>query len=148
VGDEAEGAAQGSLKFPRWPTPFFLDESIQPRVRRAIASIRHDVLHAEMPNCPVSRGEEDEIWLPKAGKKDWLVIMRDERILTRKRQRDALLEHGVRAFVMTGSGEFLMWPMLELLVRRWPKFEEIGSSGQSGPYLYSVTGARVKQLLP
>lgn len=144
MGDEDPGSL-----IPRWPTPIFLDESIQPRVRRAIALIRpHDVLHAEMDRCPVSRGEKDDIWLPIVGKKDWLAIMRDERIETRELERRALLEHGVRAFVLTGAGNFTMWSTLELLVKRWAKIEAIGSSGQPGPFLYSVTASRVKQLLP
>lgn len=142
MGDDS----QGSL-IPRWPTPYFLDESIQPRVRRALALIRTDILHAEMPSCPVQRKEKDVIWLPKAGKKDWLVIIRDEHIETREREKEALLEHGVRAFVLTGAGNMLMWETLDLLVRRWPRIDEIGSSGQPGPYLYSVTTSRVKQIL-
>lgn len=146
MGDDAEGAAQGSL-IPRWPTPFFLDESIQPRVRRAIAMLRKDVLHAEMPGCPVNRGDKDHIWLPQAGKKDWLVIMRDQRIETREREKAALLNNGVRAFVLTGAGNLPMWDVLSLMVRRWATIENIGASGEAGPYLYSVTTSRVKKLL-
>lgn len=147
MGDESSAEGSGRL-IPRWPTPIFLDESIQPRVRRAIESVRTDVLHAEMPSCPVARGELDHVWLPKAGKKDWLVVMRDEHIRTRPLEKEALLSNGVRAFVLTGAGQMTMWEILTLLVRRWPLFEQHGGSGEPGPYLYSVTETGVRKLLP
>ncbi len=94
---------------PRWPTPIYLDASIQKRVRTALAIVRTDILHPDMPNCPTNVGDRDETWLPIVGRNDWLAIMRDQRIETRARERQALLDNRVRAFVLTGAGELKVW---------------------------------------
>lgn len=46
---------------------------------------------------------EDEVWLPEAGRRGWVVVTRDQRIMLNQRERQALLDHGVAAFIYTGG---------------------------------------------
>jgi hypothetical protein len=74
------------------------------------------------------------------------VVMRDKRIRTRVAEREALESAGVRAFCLTGAGNYSKWATLDLLVRRWPEMERIAAE-QPGPFLYAVTqGGVVSQI--
>jgi PIN domain-containing protein len=44
----------------------------------------------------------DRDWLPEVGKRGWVVLTADYRMRYRERERDALMEHGVRAFILRG----------------------------------------------
>ncbi len=46
---------------------------------------------------------EDEVWLTEAGRRHWVVVTRDQRIMVNQRERQALLDHGVAAFIYTGG---------------------------------------------
>jgi hypothetical protein len=85
------------------------------------------------------------VWLPVAGAHDWVVLMRDKRIRTRPGERLRLMEYRVRAFVMTGAGNYTRWLTLELLVRRWREIEAVAAS-EAGPYIYSVSHRGVARL--
>lgn len=139
------GVVQGRL-VPRWPTQFYLDASIPPPVSQALALVRDDVLYPGGPGCPVSPDDKDEVWLPIVGKQEWVVIMRDKRIRYRTHERDALMDAGLRTFVLRRAGNYTRWEILELLARRWTEIENTAES-QAGPYVYSVTQAGLRQML-
>ncbi|HXM54062.1 MAG TPA: hypothetical protein VOB72_01640 [Candidatus Dormibacteraeota bacterium] len=88
---------------------------------------------------------KDVVWLPIAGANQWLVLMRDKRIRTRPGERRRLVECGVRAFAMTGAGNYSRWLTLELLVRRWREIESVVAT-EDGPYIYSVTQGGLARL--
>lgn len=123
---------------------FFLDASLQIALRTAIAGVRKDVLYAGGPNAP-AENTKDPVWLPVAGAGNWVVIVRDKKIRTRPGERQVLLDAGVRAFCMTGSGNATRWEVLELLVIRWRRIEAIAAS-VPGPYIYAVTTGGVSPL--
>ena len=45
--------------------------------------------------------ETDERWLSEVGRRGWVVLTKDSRIRYRSLERDALINAGVRAFVLT-----------------------------------------------
>lgn len=47
----------------------------------------------------------DEEWLGAVGRKGWVVLTKDTRIRYRETERAALLNAGVRAFVLTSRGD-------------------------------------------
>ena len=57
------------------------------------------------------------------------------------------INHGVRAFVMTGAGNYSKWQTLELLIRRWADIEVVAGL-DVGPFICSVTQASVARLTP
>jgi len=123
---------------------FYLDASLQIAVRRAIASVRDDVLYAGGPSAP-AEATRDHVWLPQAGTGNWIVAMRDKKIRTRPGERQALDASGVRAFCLTDAGNATRWRVLELLVTRWGRIEQIANA-EAGPYIYAVTRAGVMRL--
>lgn len=129
---------QGRL-VPTWPTKFYIDASLPQQVRYSLHILRRDVVIPDSPDCPIVVGDDDEIWLPIVGQNDWLAIMRDKHIRYRSAEKRALLENGVRAFCLTGSaGNWSMWQMTDLIVRKWDQFEQKGQT-EAGPFLYAVT---------
>ena len=76
---------------------------------------------------------------------DWVFIMRVKRIRTRPGERQALLNASVRAFCMTHSGNSTRWEILELLVSRWRRIEQVATA-IPGRYIYAVTAGGVTPL--
>jgi len=44
----------------------------------------------------------DEEWLPVVGAKRWVLLTHDRAMRYRSRERDAIMRHGVRAFMLMG----------------------------------------------
>jgi len=117
----------------------YLDASIPFPVSQALALVRDDVLYPGAPGCPIATpAAKDHEWLPVAGQHGWVVLMRDKHVRSRPGERRALREHSVRAFVLTGAGNYSRWRTLDLLVRRWPDLEAAAGS-EAPPYIYAVT---------
>lgn|GEM_PF-1619029 len=128
------------------PNVFYLDASLQLPVCQALDLIRPDVQFPGKTGCPISAPNvPDEHWLPIVGDLDWIVVMRDKRIRNRKAERDALMASGVRAFCLTGAGNYSKWDTLSLLVRRWASMEDI--SAGAGPYIYALTQGGAHKLV-
>lgn len=80
---------------------FYLDEAIYSRVlvegmRAAGAGVRH-------ASEAFPFGTPDEVWLKQAGKNDWIVLTRDQKIRQRRLGRESLMAFGVAAFAFTGG---------------------------------------------
>lgn len=120
------------------PDRFFVDESML-SIAKALRAVRDDVIHPGHADCPeIPLGAKDVDWLPLVGQAGWAVIMRDKRIRRRPAERQRFLDHGVRAFCLTGAGNQTSWQMLRVLVRYWDRIEE--AAAQPGPFIYAVTG--------
>jgi len=127
---------------------FYLDASLPPDVLRGLALVRHDVLYPGGPGCPIAGPwVPDDEWLPVAGRDNWIVLMRDKRIRYRPGERQRLLENNVRAFCLTGAGNYSKWQILELLIRRWSDIQT-AAEFQEPPYIYSVTQGGITLLAP
>ncbi len=133
------GAPKGGLT-----ETFYIDASVPKAVREAIASVRSDVLYAGGPQAPAEE-TPDEAWLPRAGAEGWIVIHRDNRIRKRPRERQALLDSGVRTFCFTHAGNYTRWDTLRILAHRWPDIEKAANK-DSGPYICSVTWQGIRML--
>lgn len=127
---------------------FYVDASVPIDIARALSLVRSDILYPGGPGCQITNPEtKDVIWLPIAGANSWVVIMRDKRIRTRPGERRQLMDHGVRAFVMTGAGNYSKWQTIELLVRRWEEIEAVVGRN-AGPFIFSITQGGVARLTP
>jgi hypothetical protein len=121
---------------------YFVDESML-SIARALRAVRPDVVYPGHPDCPDIRlGARDVDWLPVVGRAGWAVIMRDKRIRRRPVERQRLVDHGVRAFCLTGAGNQSSWQMLQLVVRHWDRIERVAA--EPGPYLYALTTAGLR----
>lgn len=115
-------------------------------IGKALVAVRGDLTYPGHPSCPFARGTPDEDWLPVVGSNGWTVLMRDKRIRYRRPERERLIEHGVKAFCLTASGNQTRWGMLQLLVRHWTRIEE--TAQLQGPFIYGVTSNGLRKLAP
>lgn len=78
------------------------------------------------------------------GRSGLVVLTRDKRIRSRPLERQALLDHGVRACFLTSSGSLNLFDQLRLWLRNWDDIEAL-VAGQPAPWLASVSriGVRV-----
>jgi len=85
--------------------PFFVDPSLGrhqvPSLLRA-AGFELQTL-AEVYGIPQDETVADVDWLALAGGRGWPVLMKDDRIRYRPSERNALIEHRVQAFCLTGG---------------------------------------------
>lgn len=92
-------------------------EIIATALRAAGADVRiHDDLFAQ--------DARDQDWLPEVGTKGWTVLTKDSHIKHRLVERTALLEAGVRAFVLV-SGNITGSEMATIFVKALPSNEEV-----------------------
>jgi hypothetical protein len=125
---------------------FYLDASIPFPVSQALTLVRDDVLYPGGPRCPITTpGAKDHEWLPVAGRHGWVVLMRDKRVRARPGERQALVKNSVRAFILTGAGNYSRWRTLDLLVRRWPDIES-AAAVEIPPYICTVTQQGVRRV--
>jgi hypothetical protein len=116
------------------------------RTAKVLALARKNVWYPGKPGCPVSDpAMPDEEWLPLVGERGWPVIMRDKRIRRRIREKRALVDAGVQAFVLTGSGQATTWDQVLLLARNWESIERTVQA-TPGPCLFALTSGGLRQI--
>lgn len=136
-----------SRREPPQPPEFFIDRSLG---RKHLAEALRDLgltVHTMASVYGEKRAQEleDEEWLADAGQRDWVVLMKDDRIRTRPAERDALMNAGVRAFCLTNAqlraadqtGRFVT--NINRIIQR---------SRTAGPYIYGVYEDRLERLWP
>ena len=67
----------------------------------------------------------DPEWLAAAGKNNWIVITRDERIRYRVAEKQTIRRAKVRAFVLAAHGNLPAEFLAELLLKALPKIRDI-----------------------
>jgi hypothetical protein len=95
------------------------------------------------PNGLVPSGATDTTWLPIIGETCLVVLTRDKRIRTRPVEREALLDHDVRACFLTSGGNLDLFTQLRLWLRYWDDIESLVAT-EAGPWLASVTRTGVR----
>jgi hypothetical protein len=76
--------------------------------------------------------------LPLIGSAGLVVLTRDKRIRTRPVEREALLDHDVRACFLTSGGNLDLFTQLRLRLQYWDDIETLVDT-RPGPWLASVT---------
>jgi hypothetical protein len=97
---------------------FYLERSLGGRI--ILEELRKAGLRIESHAKWFRPDTADEAWLPEVGKKNWKVLMRDQRIGTRKVEVEALLNSGVQAFVLT-SGNLKNAENAAIIVKALPR---------------------------
>jgi hypothetical protein len=61
-------------------------------------------VHAEhFPEATGADAVADETWLPTVGRHGWILLTHDKAMRYRSRERDAIMQHRVRAFMLMGT---------------------------------------------
>lgn len=84
------------------------------------------------------QGQVDVDWLPEVGARQWVLLTKDQGIRRRQLEVDAILNAGVKAFVLT-SGGLARETMAALWLRAMRKIRRICQ--QRGPFIYKLTSS-------
>ena len=96
--------------------------------KQVVAALREAQLTVETHAAWFRHDTPDEIWLTVVGYFDWVVLKRDKNIGRNAIELDALLDAGVKSFVMS-SGQLKDVENAAIFIRALPKiFETIDSS--------------------
>jgi hypothetical protein len=126
---------------------FFIDRSLG---RRIVPRALHEAgvtVHtmADVYGEQIGQRLTDETWLLDVGRRDWVVLMKDDAIRRRPAEREAFIAGGVRAFCLTNAqlrGDEQARRLVANLdaIRRQP--------ANRGPYIYGVYENRIRRLWP
>lgn len=90
-----------SLKPPETVT-FFVDASLGGKT--VAQALRDAGAAVEVHDDHFAQGTPDAVWLGEVGKREWIVLTKDDRIRYRDLERRTLIAANVRAFVLTARG--------------------------------------------
>jgi PIN like domain len=91
---------------------------------------------------------DDEVWLREAGRRGWVVLMRDDRIRYRPAEQAAVIASGVRCFCPHPSKNMTGEDMADALTKALPRLVRIASI-QAGGYIKGVNrNGRIRHLFP
>jgi hypothetical protein len=90
----------------------------------------------------------DEVWLAEAGRNDWVVLMRDDRIRYRPEEQAAVVGSGVRCFCLNPSKNMTREAMADVLVAALPRLLAI-ASGDARGYIKGIgRSGRIRHMWP
>lgn len=114
---------------------FFLDRQIG---RYVVAeALRAAKARVKVHDDHFGQATPDLQWIPEIGRRDWVLITKDQNIRRNPIERAAYQAAGVRGFIVTGkdmSGKELATLLVACLPRMVRKV-----SGRSGPLLYTIS---------
>ena len=112
---------------------FVIDNNLSPQLAAGMKAFGEDVIHlTEL----VSEDAEDEVWLPRVGKEEYILITRDLNIRRRPRELSALREHKVGAFFLGGKNQD-RWQIIQQVVRNWIRIKELAEHTRK-PFAFRV----------
>ena len=79
--------------------------------------LRKAGLKIEIHDDHFPQNAKDPEWLTAAGKKNWIVVTRDERIRYRVAERQAIRRAKVRAFVLAAQGDLRAEMLAEIFLK-------------------------------
>jgi predicted nuclease of predicted toxin-antitoxin system len=125
------------------PLIFFLDRSLGKHI--VADALRQAGAAVEAHDDHFSQDARDEEWLREVGQRGWIVLTRDDRIRYRFHERTALIQAGVRAFVLVRRS--LSGPaMAAAFVQALPAMQRFVVRHQA-PFIARVTQAGNVSLL-
>ncbi len=90
-----------SVAKPPDGTVFFIDRSLGIEPLRS--ALTNQGLTIEIHDDHFKRDEEDRVWLAEAGRRNWVVLTKDQRLRYRPLEIRALRESSVRVFILTAG---------------------------------------------
>lgn len=92
---------------------------------------------------------DDEVWLREAGRRRWIVLMKDRRVRYRPGEQRAITEARVRSFCLYRSKGLSGPQMAEVLVLALPAILRYASEKPDEGYVVGIDRAgRLRRLFP
>lgn len=128
------------------PPEFFVDRSLGKSIVEALRATGLTV-HSMADVYGEERAQRlrDEVWLRDAGRKDWIVLTKDDAIRRRPAERDALTDAAVKAFCLT-TAQLRGAEQIERFVHN--RHRILRQARKPGPYIYGVYEGGLKRLWP
>ena len=111
---------------------FYTDECLGKHVPAVLLAAGYSIApwYDHFPGVP------DVKWLPAVGRRHWILLTKDKDIRRRPLEIDAILNSGVRAFVLTAA-DLPREEQAAIFLRAMPKIQRI--CRQPGPFIYNIT---------
>lgn len=131
----------------RSPPDIFCDRSLGRRKVPDRLRQVHPVVIAHDDVFP--QDTDDEVWLREAGRRGWIVVMKDDRIRYRPGERKMVIEAGVCCFCLHPSKDMTGEDMATTLVLALPRILRHHASHPEGGYIQGVNRqGRLRALFP
>jgi hypothetical protein len=129
------------------PPEFFIDRSLGrhlvPDALRGAGAVVHAM--ADVYGERIGQALDDEEWIGDAGRRGWIVLMKDAKVRYRPAELRALVDHEVRAFCLTNAN-LRGIEQAERLVTNLPRI--LRTAERPGPYIYGVYANELRRLWP
>jgi hypothetical protein len=124
---------------------FYVDESLL-GLGKVLALARRDVIHAGHPliASDVPCGTLDPDWIPQVAARGLTAIVHDKKLRTRPGERDLVIANGLRIIRLENKRDLSTWSMLELLVRKWDRIDELALANGAGPWFMEIRQSDVR----
>jgi len=101
-------------------------------------ALRHAGLDVEIHDDHFAQNAQDPEWLTEAGKNNWIVVTRDERIRYRVAEKQAIRRAKVRAFVLAAQGDLRAETLAEIFIKALPKVRKTVTK-QKRPFVAKIS---------
>ena len=129
------------------PPEFLVDRSLGrhhlPNALRDLGCIVHTL--ADVYGEKRSQSVEDHEWLQRAGRNDWIVLTKDDRIRYRHVEREAFMSANLRVFCLT-TAKLNAEQQTARFVDNINRI--VQRARKSGPYIYGVYEGRLERIWP
>lgn len=113
---------------------FFIDRSLGRH--KFISILKKAGIKAEAHDDHLSINATDEQWLDFVGQNDWIAVTKDRRIRYRSLEMQALLESGVRTFLILGKNKSAE-ELAKQFLKAFNKIHQI-LSHNDGPFIAKI----------
>jgi len=114
---------------------FFVDRSLGRKIIPEALRNANEVVKAHDDLFP--QNTADTVWLAEAGRQGWLVLTKDTRIRYHANEIAALLNSGVRAFVLTARGDLTGAEMAEIFLKALASIKRVASENPA-PFIARI----------
>jgi predicted nuclease of predicted toxin-antitoxin system len=101
------------------------------------AILREAGLHVEIHDDHFPQNATDAEWLTAAGRNNWIVVTRDERIRYRAAEKQAIRRAKVRAFVLVAHGNLRVEALAEIFLKALPKVHSL-TAKERAPFIAKI----------
>lgn len=132
VAPQRKSSKPSAAKRKRPSPTFYTDECLGRRVADALRQAGHDV------QCGVDQfpGVDDKVWLPQIGERQWVLLTKDMKIRRRPLEVEAIVNSGVRAFVITAT-DMPHSELIGVVLKAMRRIERI--CHRPGPFVFNIT---------
>lgn len=113
----------------------FFDKNIGTSIPLALEKLKPP-FQVEFHQKYFAMDEQDDVWLPEVGKKNWTVIGHDRKFHEKESELDALKKYKIGCFCLWGA-EVSKWDKVKLFFRAYEKIA-LMESGTPKPFIFSI----------